>query len=57
MQAISPLGFIACLSALAMPSGRRVHPKCLDLILIYLSGPMISIGNLRLVKRASVAAL
>ena len=31
------------------------HPKCLDLIFIYLSGLMISIENLRLLKHASVA--
>jgi len=31
------------------------HPKCLDLIFMYLSGLMIYIGNLRLVKHASVA--
>jgi hypothetical protein len=30
------------------------HPKCLDLIFIYLSGLMISIGNLRLLKHASI---
>jgi hypothetical protein len=30
------------------------HPKCLDLIFIYLSGLMISIGNLRLMNHASV---
>jgi hypothetical protein len=30
------------------------HPKCLHLIFIYLSGLMISIGNLRLLKYASV---
>jgi len=29
------------------------HPKSLDLIFIYLSGLMISIGNLRLLKHAS----
>ena len=31
------------------------HPKCLDLISVYLSGLMISIGNLRLMNHASVA--
>jgi hypothetical protein len=31
------------------------HPKCLDLIFIYLSGLMISIENLRLLKHTSVA--
>jgi hypothetical protein len=30
------------------------YPKSLDLIFIYLSGLMISIGNLRILKRASV---
>ena len=30
------------------------HPKCLDLIFIYLSGLTISIGSLRLLKHASV---
>ncbi len=30
------------------------HPECLDLIFIYLSGLMIAIGNLRLLKQASV---
>jgi hypothetical protein len=29
------------------------HPKCLDLIFIYLSGLMISIGNLRLLMHPS----
>jgi hypothetical protein len=31
------------------------HPKCLDLIFIYLSDLMFSIGNLRLLKHASIA--
>jgi len=31
------------------------HPKCLDSIFIYLLGPMISTGNLRLLKLASIA--
>jgi len=31
------------------------HPKSLDLISIYLSGLMISFGNLRLLKHASIA--
>ncbi len=31
------------------------HPKCLDLIFIYSPGLMISIGNLRLLKHASIA--
>jgi hypothetical protein len=30
------------------------HPKCMDLIFIYFSGPMISIVNLPLLKDASV---
>ena len=33
------------------------HPKCLDLIFLYLSGLMIFTGNLRLVNHASVAEL
>jgi hypothetical protein len=31
------------------------HPKCLDLIFIYLSGLMISIEHLRFLKHTSVA--
>jgi hypothetical protein len=31
------------------------HPKCLDLMFIYVSGLMISIGNLELLKLASIA--
>ena len=31
-----------------------VYPKCLNLIFIYSSGLMISIGNLRHLKHASV---
>jgi hypothetical protein len=31
------------------------YPKSLDLIFIYLSGLMISTGNLRFLKHASVA--
>jgi hypothetical protein len=30
------------------------HPKCLDLIFMYLSGLMISIGSLRLMNHAFV---
>jgi hypothetical protein len=47
---VQPRGTISAIDVLFSD-----HPKCLGLMFIYVSGLMISIGNLRFLKHTSIA--